>query len=80
METLTLSDGFLVPGSLEGSITLINVTNWDAANVYVLTPPDPVTSWFYHNTIWKDMDGDGLQDCVTCGASLLASGESTGRK
>ena len=75
MDTLTLTDGFLGnPEKTDGNIRLINVTDWDAANVYILTPPHE-TRWFYHNAIWKDMDGDGLKDCVTCGANVPLTGE-----
>ena len=56
--------GFLVPGKSTGGIYLFNLdTN---QNVKISTDK---SGWFYHRTVFFDVDGDGLQDIISARAT-----------
>ena len=58
-----MGNGFLPPGKQTGAVTLIPTTT----NVpWAISAPKQ--DWFYHVAKWWDMDGDGLEDCVSARA------------
>ena len=67
IEAISQPDGFLISGKTDGNLRVVDVTDWDDAITHIITD-DPDNDWFYHRALWKDMDGDGLKDAVTCRA------------
>jgi len=58
-----MGNGFLPPGKQTGAVTLIPT----GTNVpWAISAPKQ--DWFYHVAKWWDMDGDGLEDCVSARA------------
>lgn len=74
---LSLASGFLVPEQSTGAITLIpqNPDSTWGTPVQVSTDKD---SWFYHRVRWYDVNGDGLNDIVTCRAYKPTFGSAGG--
>lgn len=58
--------GFFVPLKDHGSLTLFDLALSPPTH-HVLTDSN-AAKWFYHRVQWKDMNGDGLLDIVTCRA------------
>ena len=56
------SSGFIPPGKKFGQMEVYNIENgmgpWNIAS-------RSASDWAYHWAIWKDVDGDGLKDCIT---------------
>ena len=77
---LVVCDGFLVPLKSTGGVYLLesNCTGpIHAANRIELTTPK--TSWFYHMTQWRDMNGDGKLDLITARATKPIVGSAGGQ-
>ncbi|KAK3103545.1 hypothetical protein FSP39_020030 [Pinctada imbricata] len=77
---VAVPDGFLVPFKGDGHIYLIDVSSSVPGGPYKLTDHTE-GQWFYHRVVWKDMDGDGDMDILTCRArepviSLFSSKDS----
>ena len=58
------SSGFIPPGKKYGQLEVYNIENgngpWDIAS-----KSQDGKDWAYHWAIWKDVDNDGLEDCIT---------------
>ena len=77
---LVVCDGFLVPLKSTGGVYLLesNCTGpLHAVNRIELTTPK--TSWFYHMTRWRDMNGDGKLDLITARATKPIIGSAGGQ-
>ena len=77
---LVVCDGFLVPLHSTGGVYLLetNCTGpLQMANRIELTTPK--TSWFYHMTQWRDMNGDGKLDLITARATKPILGSAAGQ-
>lgn len=70
---MVIPSGFLVPTKGSGALTVLDLNNGAA---YPMTANND-GEWFYHRVIWIDMDGDGLEDIVTCRAHKPFFGESS---
>ncbi|KAH3882509.1 uncharacterized protein LOC127831467 [Dreissena polymorpha] len=65
---LAIPDGFLVPTKTNGAIKLVDVSTPGHSVGPFIVSEQSNGEWFYHRVEWKDMDGDGDQDIVTCRA------------
>lgn len=77
---LVVCDGFLVPLKSTGGVYMLetNCTGpLQMANRVELTTPK--TSWFYHMTQWRDMNGDGKLDLITTRATKPIIGSAAGQ-
>lgn len=58
------SSGFIPPGKKYGQLEVYNIENgmgpWDIAK-----ESQDGKDWAYHWAIWKDVDNDGFEDCIT---------------
>lgn len=70
--------GFLVPLKDHGSLTLFDL-NLSPPARHVLMDSGDDSKWFYHRVHWKDMNGDGLLDMVTCRARTHLLGHTEGQ-
>jgi len=61
---LVAAGGFLVPGKSTGGIYLFNLNNGQSAMIST-----EKSGWFYHRTVFLDVDGDGLQDIISARAT-----------
>eukprot|EP01102_Stenamoeba_stenopodia_P003702 TRINITY_DN1385_c0_g1_i1.p2 TRINITY_DN1385_c0_g1~~TRINITY_DN1385_c0_g1_i1.p2 ORF type:complete len:228 (+),score=39.95 TRINITY_DN1385_c0_g1_i1:111-794(+) len=61
---LVAAGGFLVPGKSTGGVYLFNLDL--KQNLKISTDK---SGWFYHRTVFLDVDGDGLQDIITARAT-----------
>lgn len=61
---LVAAGGFLVPGKSTGGIYLFNLNN--GQSVMISTEK---FGWFYHRTVFLDVDGDGYQDIISARAT-----------
>jgi len=68
-----LGNGFLVPSKSTGYVSVIP-SNTSIPHHLSEKKPD----WFYHVAEWWDMNGDGLEDCVTARATVPTNGPSQG--
>ena len=63
------SSGFIPPGKTYGQMEVYNIENgqgpWDIAS-----NSHERKDWAYHWAVWKDIDADGLMDCVTARYTL----------
>ncbi|KAK7462027.1 hypothetical protein BaRGS_00038556 [Batillaria attramentaria] len=73
---VSVAGGFLVPFKNHGSLTLFDMTVAPPVK-HVLTD-STAASWFYHRVEWRDMNGDGLLDIVTCRAKSHLFGSTEG--
>lgn len=64
---VAIPDGFLVPFKDDGYIYLVDISGSTPQGPYKLTDHTE-GKWFYHRVMWKDMDGDGDLDILTCRA------------
>lgn len=64
---VAIPDGFLVPFKDDGYIYLVDISGSTPQGPYKLTDHTE-GKWFYHRVVWKDMDGDGDLDILTCRA------------
>ncbi|XP_022340986.1 uncharacterized protein LOC111135300 [Crassostrea virginica] len=64
---VVIPDGFLVPFKDDGYMYLVDISGSSPQGPYKLTDHTE-GKWFYHRAVWKDMDGDGDLDMVTCRA------------
>ncbi|PVD27026.1 hypothetical protein C0Q70_12176 [Pomacea canaliculata] len=69
--------GFFVPLKDHGSLTLFDLALSPPTH-HVLTDSN-AAKWFYHRVQWKDMNGDGLLDIVTCRAEKPIVGSAQGQ-
>ncbi|KAK7093644.1 uncharacterized protein [Littorina saxatilis] len=70
--------GFLVPTKDHGSLTLFDL-DFSPPVKHALTDNSADAKWFYHRVEWKDMNGDGLLDAVTCRAQKHIFGSAQGQ-
>lgn len=64
---VVIPDGFLVPFKDDGYIYIVDISGSTPRGPYKLTDHTE-GKWFYHRVLWKDMDGDGNLDILTCRA------------
>ena len=64
---VVIPDGFLVPFKDDGYMYMVDISGSSPQGPYKLTDHTE-GKWFYHRAVWKDMDGDGDLDMVTCRA------------
>lgn len=64
---VVIPDGFLVPFKDDGYMYMVDISGSSPQGPYKVTDHTE-GKWFYHRAIWKDMDGDGDLDMVTCRA------------
>ncbi len=70
-ETITQPDGFILSGKRNGSVYILDVTDFNDPVVYNIgQDPSDELEWFYHEVTWKDVDLDGDLDAITCRMSL----------
>lgn len=72
---IVVAGGFLVPTKDHGSLTLFDLSVAPPTK-HVLTSNTEDSKWFYHRAEWRDMNGDGLVDLVTCRARVHVLGRS----
>ena len=65
---VAIPSGFLVPTKGQGALTIFDLNNADSISTPYQINPNGDGDWFYHRTVWLDMDGDGKEDIVTCRA------------
>lgn len=71
----TISGGFLVPGKRNGQISL-----WNSSTNAIYNFSADRGKWFYHQTGWCDLDGDGNLDLLTARARVsLPVGDTKGQ-
>ncbi len=71
IETLTQPDGFIVPGKRNGSLYILDVTDFNDPVLHNIGyDPSDEHLWFYHGVTWKDVDLDGDLDAITCRVSI----------
>lgn len=63
---LAVGSGFLVPGKSTGAVTLYDFSTSPPSGPYKISTDR--SEWFYHMTLWYDINGDGLIDCLTARA------------
>ncbi|XP_050415338.1 uncharacterized protein LOC126829472 [Patella vulgata] len=65
---MSVSGGFLVPLKAHGVIDLFDYSSAPPKGPYRITDNSADAAWFYHRVQWKDMNGDGRVDAVSCRA------------
>lgn len=70
---LVVAGGFLVP-TKTGAISLLPLEGNGPARAITA----PMGGWFYHRTVWRDMNGDGRLDLVTARGIKRMTGGSDG--
>ncbi|XP_055958615.1 uncharacterized protein LOC126830593 [Patella vulgata] len=65
---VSVSGGFLVPLKAHGVIDLFDYSSAPPKGPYRITDNSADADWFYHRVQWKDMNGDGRVDAVSCRA------------
>ncbi|KAJ8315833.1 hypothetical protein KUTeg_007983 [Tegillarca granosa] len=75
---VSIAGGFLVPFKTKGTISVIDVSSNTIGGLYELAKDHLDHDWFYHRILWTDMNGDGLDDAVTCRAKKSIIGAAHG--
>ena len=70
---VAVATGFLVPGRSTGAVALLDLTTGETIEVTT-----PKKGWFYHRTVFHDMNGDGRLDIVTARAQKSILGGRNG--
>lgn len=73
---LLFADGFLVPGKSDGNLYVIKFTGGVASAPIALNTVK--SGYFYHMTVFVDMNGDGKLDILTARATKPLFGSGTG--
>ncbi|XP_071095835.1 uncharacterized protein [Haliotis cracherodii] len=76
-ELVAAAGGFLVPLKTHGTIGLFDLSVSPPRGPYTITN-NADSAWFYHRVDWKDMNGDGRIDAVSCRAKKPLIGGAQG--
>ncbi|XP_076471194.1 uncharacterized protein LOC143301074 [Babylonia areolata] len=76
---IAVAGGFLVPLKDHGSLTLFDLDLSPPAKHALTSSSGEDSKWFYHRVEWKDMNGDGLLDLLTCRARTHLLGSTEGQ-
>ncbi|XP_067667929.1 uncharacterized protein [Haliotis asinina] len=76
-ELIAAPGGFLVPLKTHGTIGLFDLSVSPPRGPFTITSSAD-SAWFYHRVLWKDMNGDGRIDAVTCRAKKPLFGQAQG--
>ena len=70
---VVVGSGFLIPGYKTGTIAIVDVATGDTHSIV-----KPKADFFYHQTVWADVNNDGRLDMITARAKLGWLGQHAG--